>query len=102
MKIKQAIDVLLNHNQPSKSVKRDRNNFGKLMELVGHPYKSMKYVHITGTNGKGSVATKTAKMLENAGYKVGLYTSPHLFTFRERIQINSQLANPDLISDIII
>lgn len=58
------------------------------MTLLNHPDKSFKSIHITGTNGKGSVAIKTAKVLQNAGYKTGIYTSPHLFSFRERIQVN--------------
>lgn len=52
------------------------------MDILNHPYKAMKHVHITGTNGKGSVAYKTSAMLELAGYKVGLFTSPHLYSFR--------------------
>jgi dihydrofolate synthase/folylpolyglutamate synthase len=52
------------------------------MSIIGNPFKSFKSIHVTGTNGKGSVSIKTAKIVENAGYKVGLYTSPHLFTFR--------------------
>jgi dihydrofolate synthase/folylpolyglutamate synthase len=50
----------------------------------------MSYIHVAGTNGKGSVATKIAKALEFSGYRVGLYTSPHLFCFRERIQIQGE------------
>ena len=88
MKIRNAIDVLLNHNKPTRRVIRDRANFGKVMELFGNPYKDFRSIHITGTNGKGSVSLKIAKILELAGYKVGLYTSPHLFSFRERIKVN--------------
>lgn len=52
------------------------------MDILNHPYNAFKSIHITGTNGKGSVAIKTAKILQNAGYCTGIYTSPHLFTFR--------------------
>ena len=63
MKIQRAINVLLNHNKPTRKVIRDRLNFTKLMDLLGHPYKNFKSIHITGTNGKGSVSLKTAKIL---------------------------------------
>ena len=82
MKFQQAIDILLHHNQPMRKVVRDGSNFKRFMDLIGHPYNNFKSIHITGTNGKGSVSLKTAKILQHAGYKVGLYTSPHLFTFR--------------------
>jgi dihydrofolate synthase/folylpolyglutamate synthase len=58
------------------------------MYILKYPCNSFRSIHITGTNGKGSVALKTAKILQNAGYRTGLYTSPHLFSFRERIQVN--------------
>jgi len=58
---------------------------------LGSPDHSFQSIHIAGTNGKGSVATKIAKSLEISGYKVGLFTSPHISTFRERIQINGEL-----------
>ena len=56
-----------------------------------HPEKSFRVVHIAGTNGKGSVAAMVTTMLRKAGYKVGLFTSPHLITFRERIQVNGRI-----------
>ena len=54
----------------------------------GHPHKNFKTIHIAGTNGKGSVSHSLASILQEAGYKVGLYTSPHLSDFRERIRVN--------------
>jgi len=60
----------------------------KITPLLGHPEKSFPAIHVTGTNGKGSVSLKIAKALESSGLKVGLYTSPHLISFCERIQIN--------------
>ena len=59
------------------------------MDVIGHPYKAFKSVHITGTNGKGSTTIKIASVLEEAGYKVGMYTSPHIFDFVERIKVNN-------------
>ncbi|MCB1085239.1 MAG: bifunctional folylpolyglutamate synthase/dihydrofolate synthase [Chlamydiia bacterium] len=62
-----------------------------LAEKLGHPEKKFPSVHIAGTNGKGTVALKMAAVLEENGYRVGLFTSPHLITFRERIQINRSM-----------
>ena len=61
-----------------------------LDDLFGNPHRKYKTVHIAGTNGKGSTAHTLAAVLQSAGYKVGLYTSPHLFDFRERIRINGE------------
>jgi dihydrofolate synthase/folylpolyglutamate synthase len=60
------------------------------LQLFGNPEKRLKIIHITGTNGKGSVAAMTSKILEEAGYKVGMFTSPHLVDVRERIKIDGQ------------
>src|SRR3989344_4267904 len=59
--------------------------------ILGFPHRSFRSVHVGGTNGKGSVATKVARALQEEGYKVGLYTSPHISDVRERIQINGQM-----------
>jgi dihydrofolate synthase/folylpolyglutamate synthase len=64
-------------------------NASVITELLNHPEKTFKSVHIGGTNGKGSVSLKIAKVLEYSGYKCGLFTSPHISCFRERIAINS-------------
>jgi len=69
--------------------KLDRMN--KLMDLLNHPERSYPCVHIAGTKGKGSTASLIASSLRAAGYKVGLYTSPHLEDFRERITINEEM-----------
>jgi len=69
-----------------------------LLEKMGNPHKKLKYVHIAGTNGKGSTASMTASILQKAGYKTGLYTSPYIYRFHERIQINGeQIADEDLV-----
>ena len=62
-----------------------------LAAKFGNPQDSFKSIHIAGTNGKGSVAHKTAAALQAAGYKVGLFTSPHLESFCERIQVNNKM-----------
>lgn len=61
-----------------------------LMSRLGHPEKKTKFVHVAGTNGKGSVVEMMAKILEKAGYKTGKFMSPHLVRFNERIQVNSR------------
>lgn len=68
--------------------KASLNNILAISYLIGDPHKKIKSIHIAGTNGKGSTAHMLASVLQEAGYKVGLYTSPHLVDFRERIKIN--------------
>ena len=66
--------------------KADLSNTWSLAELTDHPEKTFRSIHIAGTNGKGSTAHMLASIFMEAGYKVGLYTSPHLVDFRERIK----------------
>ena len=63
----------------------------QLLRLMGDPQRSLRFIHIAGTNGKGSVAAMTQSVLTAAGYKTGLYTSPHLVSFCERFQVNGTL-----------
>lgn len=71
--------------------KADLENTHRLMDILGHPEKKFKSVHVAGTNGKGSVSHMLAATFQKAGYKTGLYTSPHLKDFRERIRINGEM-----------
>ncbi|MCR4434887.1 MAG: folylpolyglutamate synthase/dihydrofolate synthase family protein [Clostridiales bacterium] len=64
------------------------HNIGTLLELMGNPHRKLKYVHVAGTNGKGSTVAFISSILAEAGYKVGIYTSPYLEKFTERIRIN--------------
>lgn len=75
---------------PLSKIKRGLETTLALSEALGRPSDSFPTIHIAGSNGKGSVATKIAKALECSGYRVGLYTSPHLFHFQERITVNGQ------------
>jgi len=68
--------------------KKDLYNIISLSESLGNPHRTFKTIHVAGTNGKGSTSHMLASILQEAGYKVGLYTSPHLIDFRERIKIN--------------
>ena len=63
----------------------------ELLEKMGNPQKKLKFVHIAGTNGKGSTAAMTASILRKAGYCTGLYTSPYIYTFHERMQVDGQM-----------
>ena len=74
----------------AKAFKKDLSRTIKLDEYLGNPHKNFKSVHIAGTNGKGSTSHMLASILQEAGYKVGLYTSPHLKDFRERIKVNGK------------
>ena len=68
-----------------------------LNEHLGHPHRSYRTIHVAGTNGKGSCSHTIAAILQSAGYKVGLYTSPHLVDFRERIRVNGQMISEDYV-----
>ena len=73
----------------------------KFMKLLSNPHTKFPSIHVTGTNGKGSVCAYLAKVLEEAGYKVGLYTSPHLVKFNERIQINGKQITDTKIAELV-
>ena len=73
----------------------------RLDNYLGHPHKSFKTIHIAGTNGKGSTSHMIASVLQTAGYKTGLYTSPHLLDFKERIKVNGvEISSKDVITFI--
>ena len=81
--------------------KADLSNTLKLMEYLKEPQNSFKSVHIAGTNGKGSTSHMLASIFQEAGYKTGLYTSPHLQDFRERIMINGELISKDSVIEFV-
>ena len=72
-----------------------------LLGLLGHPERHVKYVHVTGTNGKGSTCAMLASVLRAAGYKTGLYTSPYIFRFNERMQINGAPIPDDTLCALV-
>ena len=79
--------------------KADLNNTIELDNYLDNPHTKFKSIHIAGTNGKGSVAHSLSSVLQEAGYKVGLYTSPHYLDFRERIKINGEMVSEEFIVD---
>lgn len=88
MNYSQAIDYL--YRLQLFGVKLGLENIAHLLDRLGNPHKQLRFVHIAGTNGKGSVAAMLASICQQAGFKTGLYTSPHLVSFCERIQINGE------------
>lgn len=72
-----------------------------LLERVGNPQRSLRVLHIGGTNGKGSTAAMAATVLQHSGLRVGLYTSPHLVEFRERIRVNGGMITEEQVSELV-
>ena len=81
--------------------KEGLSNTNALDSRYGHPHRSYRTIHVGGTNGKGSVSHTLAAILQCAGYKVGLYTSPHLADFRERIRVNGQMIPEQRVIDFV-
>lgn len=81
--------------------KKDLTNSLELDAHLGHPHKAYKTIHVAGTNGKGSTCHMLASVLQTAGYKVGLYTSPHLKDFRERIRIDGKMISKGEVINFI-
>ncbi len=86
--------------QGASAYKKDLTNTLLLADYLGHPEKNMKCIHIAGTNGKGSTSHMLASILQEAGYKTGLYTSPHLKDFRERIKISGPEVSGEVSGEI--
>jgi dihydrofolate synthase / folylpolyglutamate synthase len=78
--------------------KKDLHNTIALLDALGNPHKNFKSIHIAGTNGKGSTSHMLAAVFHHAGYKTGLYTSPHLYDFRERIKV-SGMSKLEMVSE---
>src|SRR5687767_2198049 len=73
----------------------------RLAELAGHPDKQLRFIHVAGTNGKGSTCAMLDSIYRNAGWRVGLYTSPHLVSFRERIQVNRAMISENDVARLV-
>ncbi|MBI9054572.1 MAG: bifunctional folylpolyglutamate synthase/dihydrofolate synthase [Bacteroidales bacterium] len=106
MNYKETLDWLFNQlpmyqRQGKAAYKADLDNTLELDKYFGHPHKKFKSIHIAGTNGKGSVSHMLASVLQESGYKVGLYTSPHLKDFRERIKINGEMISEEFVVDFV-
>ncbi len=88
-------------NQGKTAYKANLDNTLQLVEHLQHPENNFKSIHIAGTNGKGSTSHMLASILQESGYKVGLYTSPHLKDFRERIKINGKEISEAFVVEFI-
>src|SRR3954463_8756910 len=89
------------HRIGAAAYKADLNNTLRIAALLDHPEKTFRSVHIAGTNAKGSTSHMIASVLQSAGYKTGLYTSPHLKDFRERIRINGEMIPKQGVVDFV-
>ena len=106
MTYKQTIDFLYTqlpvyHRIGKAAYKADLSNALALDEYFNHPHNKFRSVHVAGTNGKGSVSHMLASVLQEAGYKTGLYTSPHLKDFRERIKVNGEMISQDNVVSFV-
>ena len=79
------------------AIKKDLHNTIAICDFLGNPEHKFKTIHVAGTNGKGSTSHMLAAIFQEAGYKTGLYTSPHLYDFRERIKINGEMCSKDFV-----
>ena len=95
-----ALDYL--YSLTNSGIKLGLENTSKLLQYFGNPQLGTRTIHISGTNGKGSTAVITESILRNTGLKTGLYTSPHLLDFRERIQINRSLIEKEKATELIL
>lgn len=106
MDYKQTIDYLFNQlpvfqNKGAGAYKPGLDTVTALSAMFGNPHKSLKTIHIAGTNGKGSTAHTLAAVLQSAGCKTGLFTSPHLLDFRERIRIDGEKISQDEVTHFV-
>lgn len=85
----------------SKAYKPTLDNVLKLSEQFGYPEKSLKFIHVAGSNGKGSVSSMLASILKESGVRVGLFTSPHIRDFRERIRTNGEMISEEEVIDFV-
>ncbi len=98
MNVTQALDYI--HSVSWKGSVPGLSRTQELLRRIGNPEKKLKFIHIAGTNGKGSTAAMLASILRQAGYTTGLYTSPYILRFHERMQVNGQEITDDELSEI--
>lgn len=106
MNYKETVEYLFNSTPVFEHVgasayKEGLSNTLALDEHLGHPHKNFKTIHVAGTNGKGSCSHTLAAILQSMGMKVGLYTSPHIVDFRERIRVNGECLSEQYVVDFV-
>lgn len=99
MTYKQSVDYI--HSLLKFGIHPGLSRMNTLLSYIGNPEKDIKFVHIAGTNGKGSTSTAIANILIEAGYKTGLYTSPYVTHFLERVQINAQMVSEEIFAEAV-
>ncbi|MDO4847669.1 MAG: folylpolyglutamate synthase/dihydrofolate synthase family protein [Clostridiaceae bacterium] len=99
MNYEQSVNYI--HSFLKFGVKLGLDRMRALLDALGNPEKNMKYIHVAGTNGKGTTSTMLSNILIDAGYKTGLFTSPYVFDFCERIRVNGENIPHDDLADII-
>lgn len=102
----QAVEYLYSRlpffqHQGASAYKPDLGNITVLLEALGNPHEGLKYIHVGGTNGKGSSSHILAAILQSSGYKTGLFTSPHLKSFTERIKVNGSQISQDQVLQFV-
>jgi dihydrofolate synthase/folylpolyglutamate synthase len=107
MNYQETLDFLFSQlpmyqRQGAPAFKKDLTNTLALCDLLDNPHRKFKSIHVAGTNGKGSVSHMLASVFQTAGYNTGLYTSPHLRDFRERIKINGELISEESVIDFVV
>lgn len=99
MNCKEALEYIGSSTWYASKLGLDR--IEELLEKLGNPHKNLKFIHVAGTNGKGSCCAMLASALKSAGYKTGLFTSPYIYRFNERMQINGHEIDDDVLAGII-
>ncbi|HPF54706.1 MAG TPA: folylpolyglutamate synthase/dihydrofolate synthase family protein [Eubacteriales bacterium] len=99
MNYQESIDYI--HNMYDRGSKYGLSRTYELLELLGNPQDKLRFVHVAGTNGKGSTAAMTASILKAAGYRVGLYVSPYVLRFNERIQFDGKQISDEELSEVV-
>lgn len=99
MNYKEALEFI--HSRMKFGSRPGMERITALCEALGNPQDKLKYVHVAGTNGKGSTCNMIARVLEAAGYKTGLFTSPYIIDFRERMQINSEMIPENELAQLV-
>ncbi|MFM8364815.1 MAG: bifunctional folylpolyglutamate synthase/dihydrofolate synthase, partial [Verrucomicrobiota bacterium] len=97
MTLQEALDWL--HGSQATGIKLGLENTHRLLAALDHPERKTKFLHVAGTNGKGSVCAMLDSVLRRAGFRTGLYTSPHLVDFRERVRVDGKMIPAEAVAN---
>ena len=99
MNYQETLDYI--HSRTKYGSRLGLHRMERILELMGNPQKKLKFVHVAGTNGKGSTTAMTTEILKTQGYKTGMYISPYIIDFRERMQINGQMIPKEKLAGVL-